>query len=151
MKNFEDQLMELQADMVDICLEYVEDDAEKVYIYCSDEDGMTSAGYFYKLNGQVVDRHLLNTVSTGKQYDVSPDLQSEVVDVLLEDIMKIKSLCEKYKRPMPTEMKMIYDAQTRRLDVDYKYDLQFSNTEDLLPDDLECAWMQELSRLENKV
>jgi hypothetical protein len=34
-KIFEDYFSELQADMVSICLEYVEDRAEKVYIYCS--------------------------------------------------------------------------------------------------------------------
>ena len=32
-KIFEDEFMEAQADMVSICLEYVEDDAEKIYIY----------------------------------------------------------------------------------------------------------------------
>ena len=31
-KTFEDEFMEAQADMVSICLEYVEDDAEKIYI-----------------------------------------------------------------------------------------------------------------------
>jgi uncharacterized protein (DUF433 family) len=32
---FEDKFSELQADMVSICLEYVEDRAEKIYIHCS--------------------------------------------------------------------------------------------------------------------
>ena len=48
-KMFEDYFSEIQADMVSICLEYVEKRAEKIYIYCSFEDGMISSGFFYKL------------------------------------------------------------------------------------------------------
>ena len=37
-KVFEDYFSELQADMVSICMEYVEKRAERIYIYCSFED-----------------------------------------------------------------------------------------------------------------
>ncbi|MED3318194.1 hypothetical protein QCI44_11560 [Bacillus cereus group sp. RP37] len=37
MKEFEDRFSELQADMISICMEYVEDRADKVYIYASCE------------------------------------------------------------------------------------------------------------------
>ena len=43
-KMFEDYFSEIQADMVSICLEYVEKRAEKIYIYCSFENGMISSG-----------------------------------------------------------------------------------------------------------
>lgn len=33
-KTFEDYFSEIQSDMVDICLEYVQDRADEVYIYC---------------------------------------------------------------------------------------------------------------------
>ena len=36
--------------MVEICLEYVEDRAEKIYIYCSFEGGVQSCNFFYKVN-----------------------------------------------------------------------------------------------------
>ena len=38
-KVFEDYFSELQTDMVEICLEYVEDRAEKIYIYCFLKEG----------------------------------------------------------------------------------------------------------------
>lgn len=38
-KVFEDYFSELQTDMVEICMEYVEDRSEKIYIYCSFEGG----------------------------------------------------------------------------------------------------------------
>ena len=37
MKEFEDKFSELQADMISICMEYVEDKADKVYVYGSIE------------------------------------------------------------------------------------------------------------------
>ena len=46
-KMFEDYFSEIQADIVSICLEYVGKRAEKIYIYCSFEDGMISSGFFY--------------------------------------------------------------------------------------------------------
>lgn len=39
-KVFEDYFSEIQADMVAICLEYVEKRAERIYIYCSCEKGI---------------------------------------------------------------------------------------------------------------
>lgn len=35
--------------MVEICMEYVEKRAEKIYIYCFMEDGMISSGFFINL------------------------------------------------------------------------------------------------------
>ena len=61
-KMLEDYFSEIQADMVSICLEYVEKRAEKIYIYCSFEDGMISSGFFYKVNSKIVKKNKLNDV-----------------------------------------------------------------------------------------
>ena len=45
-KVFEDYFSELQADMVSICMEYVEKRAERIYIYCSFEDNVISSVFF---------------------------------------------------------------------------------------------------------
>ena len=45
-KVFEDYFSELQADMVSICMEYVEKRAERIYIYCYFEDNVISSGFF---------------------------------------------------------------------------------------------------------
>ena len=72
-KMFEDYFSEIQADMVSICLEYVEKRAEKIYIYCSFENGMISSGFFYKVNSKIVKKNKLNDVIVDgqKKYDVS--------------------------------------------------------------------------------
>lgn len=60
MKVFEDYFTELQTDMIEICLEYVENKAEKIYVLCSCEQNVTSGSWFCKMNGQVVRKHKLN-------------------------------------------------------------------------------------------
>ena len=59
-KVFEDYFSELQGDMVSICLEYVENKADKIYIYCSFEERVISCDFFYCINGKVGRKHRLN-------------------------------------------------------------------------------------------
>ena len=40
MERFEDKFMEVQASMISLALEYVQNQAEKVYIYCVSEDDL---------------------------------------------------------------------------------------------------------------
>ena len=51
---FEDAFADLQADMVSICLEYVEERADKVFVYCSSEMGMIYCNCFFQIRGDVL-------------------------------------------------------------------------------------------------
>src|SRR5699024_685346 len=100
-KVFEDYLTDLQADMVDICLEYVENEAEDIYIYCSYEPEMYVFDVFFKINNQIACKHNLNDVikSTSKvdkrelKYDTSEERQGAVLDIGLENLEKIHEKC----------------------------------------------------------
>jgi hypothetical protein len=109
MKEFEDRFSELQSDMISICLEYVENKADKLYVYGSSEEGIISANFFYLINNMYVEPHKLNEAVTNvtEGYDVSPKRKSMVLRIICEDIQKIKLLCQEYKRDMPTQMKLI--------------------------------------------
>ena len=50
MKVFEDYLSELITDMVEICLKYIEDKADKIYILCGNEENIISGSYFFKIH-----------------------------------------------------------------------------------------------------
>ena len=56
----------------------------------------------------------------------------------------MKKLCEEHKRPMPTEIKMIYDVARNSLDVNYKYDNQWLNHKTKAPDDIADEWFEEV-------
>ena len=97
-KVFEDYFSKLQADMVDICLEYVDNCAEKIYIYGSFEEGVVASDYFYNINGEVLERHKLNDalVNTEKKYDTSVERQRGVIKILNTDIKSMLKLCKEY-------------------------------------------------------
>ncbi|MFA0814256.1 MAG: hypothetical protein ACC608_00540 [Anaerofustis sp.] len=145
-KVFEDYFSELQADMVDICLEYVEDKATKIYIYCSDEEGFISSNFFYLINGNIFKKHKINdAIDSGSfRYDTSSERQSAVLNIINEDIMKIQDLCQEYKREMPTEMKLEYDVNKNSLNAQYRYDLVYSNDPEKTDDDMANEWFEEL-------
>lgn len=146
MTQFEDQFSELQADMISICMEYVEDRAEKVYVYASCEEGVVSSSFFYLINNTYVECHKVNdALNNGEEeYDVSQDRQFAVLDIINEDVEKIKELCKKHEKDMPTELKLIYDVKSGKLQAEYKYDLVYSDDEVKTADDIAEEWFDEV-------
>ncbi|MCR6108923.1 DUF600 domain-containing protein [Bacillus sp. A301a_S52] len=146
-KVFEDKFSELQADMVSICLEYVENRADEIYIYCSFEGNFMSCNFFYRINGKIVKKHKLNDVigtNESFQYDTSSERQRGVMDIILEDIKKMGKLCEEYNRDMPTEIKLIYNVANNSLKADYRYDMVYSNDPDKVGSDIFLEWFDEI-------
>lgn len=143
-KVFEDYFSELQTDMVEICLEYVEDRAEKIYIYSFFEGGVQSCNFFYKVNGKVVKKSRLNDVIVDGQeeYDVSIPRQCDVMEILNEDMVALRKLCEEHQREMPTQIKLIYDVSANSLNVDYSYDIIYSNHKNKMADDILEEWFE---------
>lgn len=139
-KTFEDEFSALQADMVDICNEYSKGFADKIYIYAANE-GMILAHHFYCINNKIFDCQELNDAGLPVEFDVSDECQEQVLDILNEDIQKIQALCEKYNRPMPKLMKIIYEPKTKKFNADYKYENQ--TTDDVSVFDNYDAWFEE--------
>lgn len=150
-KIFEDYFSEIQGDMVSICLEYVKGRAEKIYIYCSCEEKVLSSDFFYCIEGKIKERHKLNddmNKCNDYIYDTSTERQDAVLDILIEDIKKMMSLCNEYKKEMPTEIKLIYDVVQNSLKAEYKYDLVYSNDPVKTADDIAMEWFERV-QLEN--
>ncbi|MFN2744373.1 MULTISPECIES: hypothetical protein [Bacillus] len=146
-KTFEDYLSELQTDMVDICLEYVDNQADAVYIYCSYEPDMYAFDVFYKINGKYVYKHKINdAVEDSEKYDTSENRQEAVLDIGIENLKEIHSKCTEFDHEMPTEIKLIYDVKQNSLKGNYRYDLVYSNDDELLPDDIFDLWFEEVKK-----
>lgn len=148
MKVFEDYFTELQADMVAVALEYVENRAEKIYILCSYEDNVITGSWFYQLNGKIVDSHRLNDVikQGEKTFDVSVPRQQEVNEIINHDIEEIGKLCKKYNREIPTQIKLIYDICNNSLNADFTYDLVYSNIPGKAWHDVFEEWFEEIKK-----
>lgn len=146
-KVFEDYLSELQTDMVAICLEYVDNHAEDIYVYCSYEPEMYAFDVFFRINGKVVRRNNLNDAvnEIGKKsmfYDTSEDRQEAVLDIGLKNLEEINKKCKEFGKEMPTEIKLHYNVKQNSLKGQYRYDLVYSNDDELLPDDIFELWFE---------
>ena len=146
MKEFEDKFSELQADMISICMEYVGDRADRVYVYGSCEEDMISSSFFYLINNKYVECHKVNDAlkNGDERYDVSTERQFTVLNIINDDVEKIEELCKEYKRDMPTELKLIYDVKSGRLQAEYKYDLVHTNDDTKTADDFADDWFEEI-------
>ncbi|RIW28908.1 DUF600 family protein [Bacillus salacetis] len=146
MNTFEDRFSELQVDMIDICMEYIEDKADKVYVYASCEESIISSKFFYLINNKYVKPHKVNDAlaNGAERYNVSSERQFMVLEVLNEDIEKVKELCMDYEKDMPTEMKLTYDVKNNKLKAEYKYDLLYTNHETKTARQIADEWFEEV-------
>lgn len=140
-KTFEEELSALQTDMVDFCNEYSQGLANKIFIYVTYEEDLLYAMHFYSINNKVLKPGELNDSGLDVVFELSEDTQKQILNILNEDVKKIKSLCEKYSRPMFTEMRLTYEPKTKKFDAEYKYDPQFTN--DMGLSDIVNAWFDE--------
>ena len=132
MTQFEDKFMEVQTSMISLALEYVQNQSEKVYIYCISEEALLSFDVFYKINGIVTKMHAVNEI-INKKVDTSKNMMVAVQRFGLEDIQKMLDVCQEYNREHPTEMWLIYDVQKNSLDSRYSYEGRYDNDEELIP------------------
>ena len=143
-KVFEDLFMELQTDMVCACLDYVDDRADKVYVYGSCEGNTIACDYFYEVNGKIVDRVELKDISD--DYDVSYKNQGVCLRTLIDDLKDMSSLCKEYNRPKPTEIKLTYDVEKNSLQTHYCYEPQYSWHKTRMSDDVANDWYKALKK-----
>ena len=143
MTQFEDKFMEVQVSMISLAMEYVQNQAEKVYIYCISEEALQSYKVFYKINGIVIEMDKVNEVAT-KKVDDSDNMSFALLKYGTEDVMKLVDVCQEYNREHPTEMWLIYDAQKNTLNSRYSYEGRYEKDEELLPNLEFEKWFEEV-------
>ena len=141
-KTFEEQLMDIQSDMLTLSLEYIENKAEKVYVYGVLEAGLVSFDVFYKIGKHISEKHDVNKYLLEKIND-SDDIQFSLLEYGIEDLEKIESLFKEYSRAVPTEIKLVYDVGKNSLKSKYNYDAIYEKNEDLSVSDVFETWVQE--------
>ena len=101
-----------------------------------------------KLNGRVVYPLDLNKVlKMGEpRHDISQEILVQALDIIIEDTQKIKALFDRNNREMPSEIKIIYDLETQRVNAGYRYGKIVN--ENIAWDELFDQWYMEQKRLE---
>lgn len=111
-KVFEDEFMEVQSDLVALCLEVAERDVEKVFVYCSIEEKSRMFNAFFEVDGKI---------QTTNQMGLNSTLVMQFLKVGTSDLERIKNICTSYNMQIPTEIKLFYDAKTGKLNANYEY------------------------------
>ena len=142
MNKFEGKFMEIQVGMISLAMEYVQNQAEKVYIYAI-ADSLYSFKPFYKINGIVIEMEKVNEVVT-KTVDDSDNMAFTLLKYGTEDMQKLQEVCQEYNREHPTEMWLIYDAQKNTLNSRYSYEGRYEKDEELLPNLEFEKWFEEV-------
>ena len=144
MTQFEDKFMEVQASMISLAMEYVQNQAEKVYIYAI-ADSLYSFNLFYKIKGNIVHKHLVNDFLPTKSH-IDTSLQSLLLKEGVKDVKSMLDVCQEYNREHPTEMWLIYDAKKNSLDSRYSYEGRYDKDEELLPSLEFEKWFEEVKK-----
>lgn len=77
--------------------------------------------------------------------DDSVDRRRAILKFGVEDLKKIIAICDKYNKPAPTEMKLIYNIKNNSLDADYKYENVYTETEKASYD-IFNEWLQQIKQ-----
>ena len=142
MKQFEDKFMEVQASMISLASEYVRAQAEKIFIYAI-ADSLYSFNVFYKVYGHDVHKHEVNEyLQEGLKIDTT--LQTSLLREGVKGVKNMVKDCGEYHREYPTEMWLIYDAETNSLKSKYSYEGRYDKDEELLPRKEFEKWFEEV-------
>lgn len=113
-KVFEDEFMEVQSGLISLCIEFVgENQIDNIYVYCSVEGKTSSFNAFFGTNKEI---KMISEIECN---------MSRVMQFLrtgCQDLVKLKEVCVYHEKPVPTEIKMIYDVASGKFDTNYRYD-----------------------------
>lgn len=140
MRTFEDEFMDIQSDIIGMCLDFVDGKVDKVYAYGLIQKNSLQFNVFYAVDGKV--KHANQFVK-----------ESEEIFQLLEEGMacldEIRELCKQHERQLPNELRMVYDNQTGKYESSYKYGE--IETEDWAFADIFIQWRDDVqAELEQK-
>lgn len=135
-KVFEDEFMDLQSGLISLCIEVANQKVSKVYAYCSNEKKSKMFNAFFEVDGEI---------KTLNQLGVSNKLAFQFLKIGTEDLEKIDAVCTKYNMPIPTEIKLYYDVDSKKFDAKYKYEEVCSAKTGKDAAEIFLEWISEIS------
>lgn len=134
-ENFEDKFMEIQTDLISLCLEATGSKVDKIFAYASIEKKSTMFNAFFEKDGRVL---------TINQLNIDRGTIMEFLKIGTTDLEKIKKICEQNETQTPTEIKMYYDVKTGEYNADYKYNEVCSDKTGMSSGQVFMKWYNEI-------
>ncbi len=139
---FEDALMEIQTEMVQLGVDLAEratKKADRIYILCYFDTtySVFNTNIFFKVGNRILHN---GQMGFAEENDGSLDVFEEFFDGEDDQMMALKELFEDHGRPVPYVIRLVYDLVTEEFEAEYGYE---PVVEETLDDDLYDAWMAE--------
>ncbi len=134
-RQFEDEFMDLQSELISLCLEVTENKVDKIYAYASIEEKSKMFNAFFKVNGEI---------KTLNQLGLNNSLINQFLRLGTGDLEKIRSVCKSFNKPVPTEIKMYYDVNTGKYNADYRYGEVCSASTGVSAGEIFIDWISEI-------
>jgi len=136
-KVFEDEFMDVQSGLIDLCMEVSNGNVDKIYAYCAVGEYSLMFHAFFMVNGKITRLHDLEGMTEG--------LESEFLHVGTGDLNLLRDLGKKYNRPIPAEIKLYYDVPSGKFHAEYDYNPAFVKNRRVGPEDTFRAWRDEMA------
>ena len=140
-KVFEDDFLDIQSRIIALCVEFADNKADKVYAYGSIEESSISFNAFFEIDHQI---------KTTNKITADTDAIWNFLDLGEVDLEKIKQICIHYGKPIPTELKMIYDCKSGKINTNYKYESIASAKTGTDSSEIFMKWLEEVSKAHGK-
>ena len=141
MKNFEDKLSEIQTDMISLALELAEDKIDTAYIYGSYENNSLSFNSFFVQDNKVYPINKLDQLGIE---NLTKDRMFQYLEIGISDLERLITLFQEDKKQAPTQLKLVYDNVNKKANAKYSYEIFYSNSDSLTPEDIFMEWYNEV-------
>ena len=138
---FEDKLSEIQTDMISLALELAEDKIDTAYIYGSYENNSLSFNSFFAQDNKV---YTINKLDQLGIENLTKDRMFQYLEIGISDLERFITLFQEYKKQAPTQLKLVYDNVNKKANAKYSYEIFYSNSDSLTPEDIFMEWSNEV-------
>lgn len=134
---FEDEFMEVQSDLLVLTLETIGKGVDKIYAYCSIEEKSRMFNTFFEIDGEI---------RTLNQLGLDRKRAMQLLRTGTNKLEHIKNVCSKYNNLSPTEIKLIYDVRSGKLDAQYQYEEICSAKTNMSAGEVFMKWIDEMEQ-----
>lgn len=138
---FEEKLSEIQTDMISLALELAEDKIDTAFIYGSYENNSLSFNSFFAQDNKV---YTINKLDQLGIKNLTKDRMFQYLEIGISDLERFITLFQEDKKQVPTQLKLVYDNVNKKANAKYSYEIFYSNSDSLTPEDIFMEWYNEV-------
>lgn len=142
---FEDLFSAFQSEIIRNLIDLVEKRAEKIYFYSDLEEGAITLNWLFRIDGEYYTEGGVNkAVKAGRMSSSLTKQQKHDINLTIVSYdTAVRWLCKYYGKPIPTVIKLIYNAKTHQVKAKYGYEKlkPLDEYDDITRDDI---WFDEI-------